>query len=132
MELRHLRAGVTSVVSEDDVRQIALSLPGAYEQESYGGRPSWRTQPRMFAWIRDQPDALVAWVDSLQDKEALITSNPGKFFTTPHYDRHAVVLVRLEAVDVEEVAELITDSWRLRAPRSLTKAWSASRQQGVS
>jgi hypothetical protein len=75
----------------------------------------------MFAWIRDEPDALVAWVDSLQDKEALIASDPGKFFTTPHYDGRAVVLVRLEAVDVDEVAELVTDSWRLRAPRALTK-----------
>ncbi len=120
MELRHLRAGVRSVVSEEDVRQIALSLPGAYERESYGGRPSWRTKPRMFAWLREEPDALVVWVDSLHDKEALIASDPGKFFTRPHYDGHAVLLVRLEAVDVDEAAELISDSWRVRAPRSLT------------
>jgi hypothetical protein len=85
----------------------------------------------MFAWIRDEHDALVAWVDSLQDKEALIASDPGKFFTTPHYDGHTVVLVRLEAVDVDEVAELVTDSWRLRAPQSLTKDWSADRQRNV-
>jgi hypothetical protein len=122
---------VTSVVTEEDVRQIALGLPGAYEHESYDGRPSWRTQPRMFVWIRDEPDALVAWVDSLQDKEALIASDPGKFFTPPHYNGHAVVLVRLEAVDIDEVAELITDSWRLRAPRSLTTGWSGDRQGGV-
>ncbi len=116
------------MVTEEDVRQIALGLPGAYEHESYGGRPSWRTQPQMFVWIRDEPDALVAWVDSLQDKEALIASDPGKFFTTPHYNGHTVVLVRLEAVDVDEVEERVTDSWRLRAPRSLTTGWSGDRQ----
>jgi hypothetical protein len=131
MELRHLRAGVRSVVTEEDVRQIALSFPGAYEHESYGGRPSWRSKPRTFAWIRDEPDALVAWVDSLQDKEALIASDPGKFFTTPHYDGHAVVLIRLEAVDVDEVAELLTDSWRVRAPRSLMKDCRGDRPRSL-
>lgn len=113
------------MVTEEDVRRIALSLPGAYEQESYAGRPSWRTQPRMFAWIRDQPDALVVWVDSLEDKEALIASDPGKFFTTSHYDGHPIVLVHLDVVDGAEVTELVTDSWLLRAPRSLTTGWNA-------
>ncbi len=116
------------MVTEEDVRRIALSLPGAYEQESYGGRPSWRTQPRMFTWIRDEPEALVVWVDSLEDKEALIASDPGKFFTTAHYDGHPVVLARLEAVDVDEVEELVGDSWRLRAPPALTKGWSGKEE----
>jgi hypothetical protein len=108
------------MATEDDVRHIALELPGAFERASYGGRPSWRTAPRMFAWIRDEPEALVVWVGSLEDKEALLASEPEKFFTTSHYDGHPVVLVRLAAVDLTELGELITDSWRLRAPRSLT------------
>ncbi len=109
------------MVTEQDVRRIALSLPGAYEQESYGGRPSWRTKPRMFTWIRDDPEALVVWVDSLDDKEALIASDPTRFFTTAHYNGHPVVLVPLDAIDVDEIRELIVDSWRLRAPPSLTR-----------
>jgi hypothetical protein len=44
--------------------------------------------------IRDEPDALVVWVESLEDKEALIASDPGKFFTTPHYDGQPITLVR--------------------------------------
>lgn len=80
----------------------------------------------MFTWIRDDPEALVVWVESAEDKDALITSEPGKFFTTPHYDGHAVLLVRLDAVDAEEATELITESWRLRAPRSLLKAWDTT------
>jgi hypothetical protein len=109
------------MVTEEDVRRIALDLPGAFERPSHGGLPSWRTEPRMFSWIRDEPEALVVWVESLEDKEVLISSEPGKFFTTSHYDGHPIVLVRLAAVDVDEARELITDSWRLRAPRSLTK-----------
>jgi hypothetical protein len=111
------------VISAADVRRIALALPGAYEQESYGGSPSWRTKPRMFTWIRDDPEALVVWVESVDDKQALIESDPAKFFTTPHYDGHPMVLVRLDAVDVTEAAELITESWRLRAPRALVRDW---------
>lgn len=119
------------MVTEEDVRRIALGLPGAYEQKSYGGRPSWRTAPRMFTWIRDAPDALVVWVDSLEDKEALIASDPGKFFTTSHYHGQPILLVRLETVDRDEVTELITDSWVRRAPRSMTKAWTAEHKREV-
>lgn len=111
------------MVSYEDVRRAALALPGAYEQESYGGQPSWRTKSRMFTWIRDEPEALVVWVESLEEKDALLQSEPDKFFATPHYDGHPLLLVRLDAVDVRETKELITESWRLRAPRSLVKEW---------
>ncbi|MGV0636024.1 MmcQ/YjbR family DNA-binding protein [Mycolicibacillus trivialis] len=109
------------MATEDDVRRIALGLPGAYEQASYGGSPSWRTKPRMFAWIRDDDGALVVWVGSVEEKELLLGADPAKFFTTDHYDRHPIVLVRLSAVDVDELGELIEESWYLRAPRSLTR-----------
>ena len=98
-----------------------MSLPGAYEHASYDGRPSWRTKPRMFTWIRDKPEALVVWVESLDDKEILIATEPRIFFTTPHYDGYPMVLVRLEAIDGKRAKELITESWRLRAPKSLQK-----------
>jgi hypothetical protein len=120
-----------AVVTEEEVRRSALSLPGAYEQESYDGRPSWRTKPRMFAWIRDAPHALVVWVESLEDKEALMASEPDKFFTTSHYHGQPIVLVRLDAADADEVVELIADSWLLRAPRSLTQAWGGEVERRV-
>jgi hypothetical protein len=114
------------MISREDVRRIALGLPGSYEQESYRGRPSWRTKARMFTWIRDDPEALVVWVESVDVKDALILSEPDKFFTTSHYDGQSIVLVRLEAVEADEAAELITESWRLRAPTSLVKEWDAT------
>ena len=113
------------MVTVDDVRALALGLPGALERPSYRGRPSWRTKDRMFTWIRDDPEALVVWVESEDDKEALVASDPDAFFTTPHYDGQPIVLVRLDAVDVEEVRELIIDSWRLRAPKSAVRARDA-------
>lgn len=80
----------------------------------------------MFSWIRDDPEALVVWVESIDEKDALIASEPDQFFTTSHYDGDNIVLVRLEAVGAEEAAELITDSWRLRAPRSLVRDWDVA------
>ena len=107
------------MISIEDVRSIAGSLPGAYENESYGGRPAWRTKPRMFTWVRDEPEALVVWVESEAEKLAMIDAEPDKFSTTPHYDGHPIVLVDLGAVDRQEVRELIEDSFRLRAPKTL-------------
>lgn len=115
------------MITRAAVRRIALALPGSYEQASFGGLPSWRTKPRMFTWIRDDPEALVVWVGSTEDKLALVASEPAKFFTTPHYDGQAIVLVRLHAVDADEATELITESWRLRAPKSLVQAWDTGR-----
>ncbi len=121
--MRWAACDTSTVTWQEDVRRIALNLPGAFERPSYGGRPSWRTESRMFAWVRDEPEALVVWVDSLEDKEALITSEPQKFFTTPQ----PIVLVRLNATDPDEVAELVLDSWRLRAPRWLVKEQDGAR-----
>lgn len=110
-------------VTIDEVRAVALALPGAYEQPSHGDRPSWRTKLRMFAWVREDPEALVVWVASVEEKDALLTSDPATFATTSHYDGVPIVLVDLDAVDPDEAAELVTESWRLRAPRRLVTAW---------
>lgn len=114
------------MVSHDDIRRIALGLPGAIERASYGGRPSWRTKAKMFAWIREKPEALVVWVESLDAKEAMLAAQPKKFFTTPHYDGEPIVLVRLERVGKREAAELIVESWRQRAPKSDVAAFDAA------
>ncbi len=112
-----------------DLREIARTLPGSFERESYGGRPSWRTTPRMFAWIREDPEALVVWVESPEAKDALLATDAGKFFTTSHYDGQPIVLVRLEAVEIDEARELVTESWRLRAPRALTRGYGDGAQR---
>ncbi|MDX2382063.1 MAG: MmcQ/YjbR family DNA-binding protein [Acidimicrobiia bacterium] len=113
------------MLDHDDIREIALSLPGAYEQASFGGRPSFRTKPRMFCWIREDPEALMVFLDSLEDKEMLLASDPDTFFTTPHYDGYAAILVNLDALEADEARELVTDSWRLRAPKKLVKEFDS-------
>lgn len=116
------------MATEEDLRRLALRLPAAYEQPSHGGAPSFRTKPRAFAYVREELGAAVLFVPSEEDKHALIASDPEVFFTTPHYDGHAIVLVRLGAVSSAELAELVTESWRLRAPERVVKEWDAERE----
>ena len=51
----------------------------------------------------------------LEEKDFLLEGDPEKFFTTPHYDGYPNILVRLEAVDREELAELLAESARIRS-----------------
>lgn len=105
------------MANEDDVRRIALALPETIEKPWYNS-PGFRVKGKGFLRIRSEAEgALVVFVADLGEKEALIASAPEKFFTTPHYDGHPTVLVNLAAVAVDELAELITESWRLKAPR---------------
>ncbi len=115
------------MATEQDLRTIALALPEAYEHASYGGAASYRTKPRAFAFVQEQLGAVVLYVSSEEEKYALIAGDPDVFFTTSHYEGYAAVLVRLGALSPEELAELVTDSWRLRAPVRAVKAWEADR-----
>ena len=58
-------------------------------------------------------------VASLAEKEELLAADPEKFFTEPHYNGFPAVLVRLPAIDVGELAELIINAWRCQPPRAL-------------
>ncbi len=115
------------MASEDDARRIALSLPEATQEpggfrflvDGKGFAWSWmeRVQPKRPRVRR--PDVLVVRVADDGVKQVLLAADPEKFFTEPHYDGYPAVLVRLAAVDTDELEELITDAWRTRAPRRL-------------
>ncbi|HKU44353.1 MAG TPA: MmcQ/YjbR family DNA-binding protein [Polyangiales bacterium] len=115
------------MVNEAFIRRVALALPGAYEHASHDGQPSFRTKPRMFCWIRAEPRALVVWVESLDAKQALLATQPEVFFTTPHYDGYAMLLVNMSAVSQKQARDVIEESWKLRAPRTLVKARASKR-----
>jgi hypothetical protein len=118
----------------DDVRRIAMALPETSER--VGGQlggAQWRVKDKMFAW--DRPlgtkdraalgdaaptgDILAARVADEGEKQALIASDPAVYFTIPHFDGYAAILVRLDAIDATELEELLTDAWLLRAPKRL-------------
>ena len=105
------------------MRRIALSLPETTETPWYG-TPGYRVRDKGFLRIRSEAEGgLVVFVADLGQKDALLACEPQKFFTTAHYDGYAAVLVNLAAIEGDELRELITESWRLRAPKRVLKAY---------
>lgn len=100
------------MAAEEDVRRICLALPGVTE------RPSWN-QPAWFA------RTLMArlWEDGVltvktREREALAGTDPETYFWTPHHDRSpGLVLVRLDRIDVQELAELLEESYLIAGGR---------------
>jgi hypothetical protein len=112
------------VPSWDDVVAIGERLPSV-EAGTWWGTPGLLVKGRSkakgkgFCRLRTNPDALVIRVADLDDREALLHGNADVFFTTPHYEGSSHVLVRLEAIDRDELAGLIEDAWRLTAPKDV-------------
>ena len=109
----------------DDVVAMGTRLPGV-EAGSWWGTPGLLVKGKGFCRLRTDPDALVLRVVHMGEREALLQGQPDAFFSTPHYDGAPYVLVRLEAVDPEELAELIEEAWRIRAPKRLVAEYDAA------
>ena len=118
------------MVSLADVRRLALTLPDTDVDES-GNRFS--VKGTGFAWPYPEKvnpkrarverlDNYVVRVADEDNKQAMLVGEPEKYFTTDHYNGYPAILVRLPAVDPDELTELITDAWRIQAPRALVKA----------
>lgn len=96
------------MASEDDVRRICLGLPGVTERPSWG-QPAWFARTLM---ARIWEDGVVTV--KTDEREALAGTSPERFFWTPHHDRSPkLVLVRLAGVEVDELVELLHESYRI-------------------
>jgi hypothetical protein len=123
----------------DDVREIALALPETDERPSHG-HAFWRVKGKGFVWERPLGDTdrralgdaapkgpiLGVRVEHLGAKEALVQDDPELYFTIPHFDGYAAVLVRLDRIGLEELREIIVEAWLCRAPRKLADAYLES------
>jgi hypothetical protein len=126
---------VVPVADQSDVRRVARSLPGTAEAEDhFAFSVENRGKQKGFAWVwseRVEPkkprvprlDVLAVRVASQHEKESLLAADEAKFFTEPHYNGFPAVLVRLPAIDADELEELIIDAWRCQAPRALVESF---------
>jgi hypothetical protein len=115
------------VANADDVRRIALAAPSVEEIPSEGF--DFRVGNKGFVWsypegIPGQPrqirvDIAVLYVGDESDRQALLLGEPDLFFTARGYQEWPVVLLRLDAVGIERLEELITDAWHMRAPNDI-------------
>src|SRR4051812_1755755 len=105
-----------------DVRRIATALPDVVEIDSAGF--DFRVGGKGFVWSYPErvpgrrrvirTDVAVLYVGDEAEKQALLLGEPERFFTTPAYDGFPLVMLLLEKVDDERLAELVTDAWRMR------------------
>jgi hypothetical protein len=102
------------MLSADDVRALALSLPGAIEQDHHG-RPSFRVQGKIFATLWSATALNVMAGDDLI--RAAVSSEPDVCSLCFWGARLAAVQVDLEAADPELVRDLLQAAWSRRAPR---------------
>jgi hypothetical protein len=95
-----------------DVVAAGASLPKVQEGTWYR-TPALKLRGKGFCRMKEDGETLVVRVIDLQDKEALLRGDPERFFTTPHYDGHPYVLVRLARIEPGPLAELVQDAWRV-------------------
>jgi hypothetical protein len=119
-------AGIT-MADADDVRRLAVALPDVAEIDSDGF--DFRVAGKGFVWSYPErrpgkprlirTDIAVLYVGDEAEKQALLLGEPELFFTAAGYEGWPLVMLRLSAVDVDRLAELVTDAWRMRAPDSV-------------
>ena len=129
------------VATPQDVDDICMGLPEVELGTSWGDNPTYKVRGKGFLMHRPpgrtaidaesgEPytDLLVITVPSESDKRALVDDARLPFFTIDHFNGYNAVLVqqsRLGEIGREELAEIITDAWLTKAPKSLAKAFLA-------
>ncbi|HEX7839173.1 MAG TPA: hypothetical protein VF469_16965 [Kofleriaceae bacterium] len=131
------------MANQDDVRRIALALPGVAEgRERFGFSVDHKGKARGFVWVWmerihlkkprvPQPAVLAARVADQTEKATLLAADPDAFFTEPHYNGFPAVLVRLANITEPVLRRVVTEAWRCMAPPDLVAAHDASDAQAA-
>ncbi len=122
-----------------DLDQLALALPETTKELSDDGRPSYHAHSKLFCCHRGRrrdaidaktgerlDDVLMFRVADLGVKELMLADERRIFFTTPHFDGYAAVLMRipdLDRLDRDELEDVVVEAWLTRAQKRIAKAW---------
>jgi hypothetical protein len=127
-----------------DLDKLALALPETTKEVSEDGRPTYLVHGTWFCFHRrPRPDAVdpksgerledvfVFRVDDLDVKDMVLADPRGLFFTTPHWNGYAAVLMRipdLKQLERKELRDLVVDAWLTKAKKRVAKAWLAEHE----
>jgi hypothetical protein len=112
-------------VSWETVRELVRELPHVEEGTSYG-TPAFKVRGKLFVRLREDGESIVVWIDEA-DRAMRMQADPHAFYITDHYASHPLMLVRLSAVHRDDLADLLMDAWRLRAPARLLAEYDRDR-----
>ncbi len=112
--------------SYDDVRRLALALPGVVAGTAYG-TPSLHVGRALLGRLREDGETLVLKIDPA-DRARLFAAEPDTFYTTDHYRDHPVMLVNLLAVRESALPALVEAAWRMVAPKRLAAAYDQAQR----
>jgi hypothetical protein len=123
----------------DDVHELAQRMPHVTSEYGTTDNPVYQVGGKSFIFFRNpRPDAVdpdtgeryadvsVFWVESEDDKQALVQDETSPFFTTAHFNGHPSVLLRAGRIGEltrGELAELVQDAWLSRASARRATAW---------
>jgi len=123
------------VASLADVTGVVSALPEVSEGERHGHR-TWSVGGKAFAWERPFSKAdirrfgaqtppeepiLAVRVEDLGEKEAVLAAGNAGFFTIPHFDGYAAVLIELRRATPDSVRDALTDGYLACAPAPLAQ-----------
>jgi hypothetical protein len=113
------------MVTSDDVRALALSLPRAYEA-LVGDRVKFRVRQLVFLAL--SPDETVLGFGyPKEERDALIASEPAKFLLPIPSDlRFNWMRVRLAAIGHDELRQIVVESWQMCVPKKVYGEYLAS------
>ncbi len=122
-----------------DLDELALAMPQTTKELSEDGRPTYLVHGKFFCFHRTRrrdaidpdtgerlDDVLVFRVADLGVKELMLADDRKIFFTTPHWDGYAAVLIRipdLARLDRDELEDAVVEAWLTRAQKRIAKAW---------
>lgn len=109
----------------DEMREIALSFPGATEGTSYG-QPSFLVNKKFFTRLRREDQSLVLLEVSFDEREMLMEAEPQTFHLTSHYKDYPSVLARIETLHPGSLRAFLERRWRRIAPKKLVREWEAA------
>lgn len=111
----------SSKASGEELRKIALGLPEAEERETWGSA-TFRVRNKMFVVL--SADGASASVKATRDEQkALLAEDPETFSYPAYVGQHGWVGVDVERIGTDHLRELVTEAWRLTAPKRLAKAF---------